>query len=235
MRYIQSKFEHLCFSYEVDYRNTPCICSWSDPSFNFFLFVAQESKTLIDPVMGIWGKCDDIFKCPLKAILSELTHQISPGIFYNFMKIKKPLKNEGPWSDLKMFNAMKSQGCLSQTFPFLSFHGHRVSLAEDQAVVLQRSLGSSRSRKVSLISSLCDGVSSQDPDFAIVPLPEPDWRMTALSRWRKWGGQGRAQGHIWVSPKTMFSPTYQLRERPIFHVPAAPWGWLCWPVWEKSS
>lgn len=62
-------------------------------------------------------------------------------------------------------------------------------MAKDQTVVCP---ASSASRKVSLISSPCDGVSSQDPDWAIVPLPGPEWRMTAPSPWRKWGGQRQA-------------------------------------------
>lgn len=155
----------------------------------------------------------------------------------NFMKIETPWKNKSPWSDRKMFNSMQSQGCLSQTFPFLfilwswSETGRGPSCCE-------RSLGSSRSRKVSLISSLCDGVSSLDPDFAIVPLPEPDWRMTALSHWRKQGGQRRAQGHIWVSGKSCSHPLISFESAWYFtdlRVPAAPQGSACWPVREKIS
>lgn len=91
---------------------------------------------------------------------------------------------------------------------FLFISRPSVRMAKDQTVVWQQWLSSSGSRKVSLISSPCDGVSSQDPDRAIVPLPGPEWRMTAPSHWRKWGGQRRTWGHIFT--KTLFSSTYLL-------------------------
>lgn len=61
-------------------------------------------------------------------------------------------------------------------------------------------------RKVSLISSPCDGVSSQDLDGAIVPLPGVEWRMTWTSHWRKWGS-GAEPGTAGLS-KTLCSPSY---------------------------
>lgn len=47
-----------------------------------------------------------------------------------------------------------------------------------------------------LSAAQCDGVSSQTPVWAIVPLPGPEWRMTATSHWRKQGVQRRDPGPL---------------------------------------
>ena len=65
-----------------------------------------------------------------------------------------------------------------RTFPSSSlFHGHPVEWQRTKLLCVCVCVGNGSilgSRKVSLISSACDGVSSQDPDPAIVPLPEPE-------------------------------------------------------------